>query len=80
VDAGRLDTLARSLRRAQWLVEELDHNRSPVAIAQVVSGLRLELLTCTSGVAAEMAAQGLDYPAEFPEPHSGLPAAPEALF
>jgi len=80
MDAVQMSELARSLRRAQWLVAELDHNRSPVAVEQAVAGLRLELTIQLNAVGQALAVMGLGLPAVYEQPHSGLPPAPEALF
>lgn len=77
---GQLDALARSLRRSQWLVEELDHRRSPTAVEQSVAGLRLELFTQLRSVQALLAEVGAEMPPPVAQPHSELPPDPEALF
>lgn len=77
---GQLDALARSLRRSQWLVEELDHNRRPAAVEQAVAGLRLELFAQLHSVQAALEALHGEMPPPIEEPHSALPPQPDGLF
>lgn len=71
--AAQLDELARSMRRVQWLVKDLDHNRRPDDVEIAVSGLRLETQAQLYGIERCLRAADAPMPPPLTDPHRGLP-------